>query len=150
MDEEKAEIITMGKNEKINPDMAESEFQRFAEAWDIELDLEGFSSEDKDEYDTQKRRIIRAIMKGRAFISDEGLTVTYELIQPIAETSKIEMNIPKGDAYLAMDKFKEKQGIHKLNAFMAASSKVNPKIFSSMDGRDLKFFQAVTTLFFAS
>jgi len=148
--DEQAEIITMDSNEKINPEMAEAEFKRWADVWDIDDDLDDMDLEAKEDFNGHKRRITKAIKKGRAFISDDGSTVTYNLIEPVAETSKIEMRIPKGDSWLLMDKYKEKQQFHKFNAFMSASSKVYPKIFSSMDGRDLKFFQSVTALFLAS
>lgn len=147
---EEAEIITMGKNEKINLEMAEAEFKRWAEAWDIYINEESLNSESMEELQQHKDRFINAIQKGRAIISDDGSLVTYNLIEPVAQTDKIEMRIPKGSAWIAMDKYKDKQLIHKMNAFMGEAAKTSPKIFASMDGRDIKFFQSITSIFLGS
>jgi len=147
---ENAEVINMGTGEKINIEMAEKEFERWAEAWDIYINEGSLNSEAMEELQQHKDRFINAIQKGRAVVSDDGSLITYNLIEPVAQIDKVEMRIPKGSAWIVMDKYKDKQLIHKMNAFMGEASKTNPKIFASMDGRDIKFFQSITAIFLGS
>jgi len=135
---------------KINLKTAEAEFLRFVEAWDIDADLEDMEVEDQKSFEDQKRRIVKAIKKGRAIISDDGKTVEYKLLEPVHDHTSIKMKIPRGSSFMAMDRYKEKQQIHKMNAFMASSSGLPVQVFSNMDGRDLKFCMGIALLFLAS
>lgn len=135
---------------KINHKTAEAEFTRFVEAWDIDADLEDMEVEDVKSFEDQKRKIVKAIKKGRASISEDGTIVNYNLIVPVLDNTAIIMKIPKGDSFMAMDRYKEKQQIHKMYAFMAASSGLPVQIFTNMDGRDLKFCMGISLLFLAS
>lgn len=130
-------------------EFAESEFKRFVDEWDIDDNMEAMSGEDRESFEQVQRRVIIQIQKRNATVDEEG-TITYTLKHPKGSTTEIVFKVPGGDAYMAMDKFKERQSMHKLNAFMGVMTKLPAPLFSNMDGRDIKFCQAVTTLFLGS
>lgn len=135
--------------EKIERAAAEQEFERFANIWDIDSDMGHMDGEDKESFNQQKSRIVRAIRGGHVAIDESG-SLCYTLKHPKGDTPEITFNVPTGDAYVSMDGYKDRQGIHKLNAFLGSMTGQPPKFFARMDARDIKFCQAVVILFLAS
>jgi len=135
--------------EKINKETATKEFENFLIAWDIDADVADMEEEDLQSFEDCKRKIVRAIMLGRASLQDDG-SIKYTLIDPVASTTDVTMRIPRGASYMSMDKHKDRKSIHKLYSFMADASGKSPAIFSKMDGRDIKFFMGIALLFLAS
>ena len=135
--------------EKVAKAAAEEEFKRFARVWEIDLNIDAMSGEDRESFNQLKNRIINQVIAGNATIDDEG-DICYTLKYPKGETKELYFRVPGGDAYLATDSYKERQGIHKTNAFMGAMTKQAPKLFANMDARDVKFCQAVANLFLGS
>jgi len=152
MNPEKTETSNPVKQKKYKVDKktAEAEFDRFVEAWDIDNDVTEMNEEDRTDFENHSRKIIRAIRKGLAEVSIEGDVIKYHLYKPVHNTEYLEFKIPTGEAWIAMDKYKEQKSIHKSNAFIASSTKKPVQIFTTMDGRDMKFAQAVAVLFLAS
>jgi len=138
------------KKYKVDKKTAEAEFNRFVEAWDIDNDVSEMTEEDRSDFENHSRKIIRAIRKGLVEINIEGDVVKYFLQKPVHETTFLEFKIPTGEAWIAMDRYKDQKSIHKFNAFVASSTKKPVQIFASLDGRDMKFAQAVAVLFLAS
>jgi len=134
---------------KINTEMAEQEFDRFAERWDIETNTARMNEESAEGFQALKDRIVRAIEKGRATIGDKG-NLTYALYESIGDVKHLDFSVPKGSAYMEMDNYKDKQSMRKLFAFMGGMTKQDSKIFAKMDGVDVKFCQGVATLFMVS
>lgn len=134
---------------KINSETAELEFDRFAAAWDLDTEVELMNMEDRESFEAQKRKIVRKIMSGSAVVDLEG-NITYTLSGETFGLFEIHFKLPSGHAYLNMDSFKDRQSIHKLNAFMGSIINQNPKIFASMSAVDVKFCQAVSLLFLGS
>ena len=135
--------------EKISRDVAEEEFVRFTRVWDIDVNTDNMSGEDKESFDQQKGRIVNQIVAGHAVVDEDG-DIHYTLKYPKGDTAVLHFRVPGGNAYTSMDSFKDRQNIGKLNAFMGAMTKQAPKFFSNMDGRDVKFCQGVAVLFLAS
>ena len=135
--------------DKVVLEQAEAEFAKFADEWDIDDNVEAMSGEDRDSFNQVRARIIRQIMNGSAVIDGDG-NVTYTLKHPKGSVAEIAFRVPGGEAYMAMDKFKDRQSIHKLYAFMGSMTKQPPALFSNMDGRDIKFCQGVALLFLGS
>lgn len=137
------------KGDKVALEAAKAEFARFVDEWDIDDNVDAMSGEDRESFEQIQSRIIKQIVKGNATVDADG-NITYALKHPKGSTTHIEFRVPGGDAYIAMDKFKDRQSIHKLNAFMGVMTKSAPAIFGNMDGRDVKFCQGVTSLFLGS
>ena len=134
---------------KVALEVAEGEFGRFAEGWDIDADIAAMDDKDREAFEQHKRKIIRKITSGRIVINDEG-NPEYTLIVPLGETPAVVFNIPDGAAYIAMDKFKDRETVRKMNAFMASATKLPPASYAKMDGRDVKVCQAIFALFMGS
>lgn len=134
---------------KVATEAADGEFKRFARIWEIDVNIDGMSGEDKDSFNQQRNRVVNQIIAGNAQVDGEG-NINYTLKYPPGELKELYFRVPMGDAYLAMDNYKERQGIHKTNAFLGSMTKQPPKVFSNMDARDLKFCQGVMNLFLGS
>ena len=138
------------ETEKITLEVAEAEFDQFAMTWDILTNKTRMSAEDRDSFEAQKGRIVDEIMAGGAVVDEGGSTITYTLKHPSGDLKDLCFSVPKGNAYMAMDKHKERQGIHKMYEFMGAMTKQPPRLFANMDARDVKFAQGVALLFLGS
>ena len=135
--------------DKIALEVAEAEFDRFAEAWDIDADTAAMDDKDREAFEQHKRKMVRKIISGLLVINDDGNPV-YTLIVPLGETANVTFNIPNGAAYVAMDKYKDRETVRKMNAFMGSATKLPPASFSNMNGRDVKVCQAIFALFMGS
>jgi hypothetical protein len=128
----------------IAQDVAEDEFQRFADGMDLDVDPTGLSDEDKSSLEDSKRRVIRAMMKGSL--------VSNEKCEPVFTPKSgkaITFYEPDGATLMATDMKKKGHDMAKTYAAMAAMTKENPTRFSSMPGRDLKVCTAIFALFMA-
>lgn len=135
-------------NERMSEAVAEAEFLKFTDAWDIDSNTEKMNAEDKDSFDEQKNRIVNSLIKGRTVITEEG-NITYHTVGEEGP-DKLDFKVPKGEAYIKMDKFKDRQSIHKMFGFLSSMTGVSSKMFSNMDARDTKFCMAISILFLAS
>ena len=62
----------MGKGSKIAADVAESEFGRFIDSMDLDLNTDGMDDDEKKDLSLQKGRVISAIMNGSLVVNDDG------------------------------------------------------------------------------
>lgn len=144
------EAVTPTKIIVVSAEVADSEFERFAESWDIDIDEDGLSEEDIDSLHTLKRRLVRAIKAGRLAVNDDG-SLTFQLkFSDDVTLTELSLRVPKGNTVVAFDKHKEREGFHKLNVFMAGMAGQPPKLFAQLDHRDLKVPHAVAQLFLGS
>jgi hypothetical protein len=137
------------QEQAIATEVAQAEFQRFAKAWDIETDTKDMDVESREDFEKLSRTIVRAIEHGRASVNDDN-GVDYQLSTPVGEIDSLTFRVPRGVDYMAMDTYKERETSRKMFAFMASTTKQSVKFFGSLSGADIKFAQAVTTLFMAS
>tara|TARA_R110000751_G_scaffold47241_3_gene105868 strand:+ start:1912 stop:2334 length:423 start_codon:yes stop_codon:yes gene_type:complete len=139
------------QNEIVNAATADDEFQRFADHWGLFTDTSEMEEEDRASFSPLKLRLTKAIRGGNFTVDEVGSTLTYTLMFPEdAGVEVMEIRPPKGSAISGFDKHKDREGVKKMNSFMAAMTGKNPIVFSKMDYRDLKIFQAVAQLFLGS
>ncbi|MEE9393704.1 MAG: hypothetical protein V3W41_14470 [Planctomycetota bacterium] len=130
--------------------VAEAEFERFAASWDLDTDTASMEEEDRKSFEDLQRKLVRKIVSGSLAIGDDGCA-TYTLMHPKSDVlTEVTFSVPTGAAVVGWDKYKDRQNVHKLNAFMGACTKQAPATFAAMDFRDLKVCQAVALLFLAS
>lgn len=130
---------------KIDFDTAKEEFNNFCDDWEIDNDIANMNDEDKTAFSGHEAKIINAIRRGRLKFDSEKSVMIYNI-----EGSEIVLSIPKGAAYMEMDKYKDREGVHKTYAVLGAMTGKNAAFFSNMDGRHLKTFMSVVALFLAS
>lgn len=139
--------MTEGQN-VVAEEVAQEDFERLVELWDI--NTEGMDEDDTKSFDKLQRTMVKAICKGAARVTEEA-TVEYDIQYPTeGALTSLTFKVPKGNAFVGMDRFKDRQNIAKFNSFMGAMTGKAPAVFNGMDGRDVKFCQAVTLLFMAS
>ena len=138
----------MTTEDKLSPEMAEKEFERFADLWDIDIDLKSMGEDDLESYEKAKRPLIRGFVKGWLTLGDEG-ELTFELIKPMGDITSLTLDVARADV-LAMDKFKDKQSMHKLKAYMASMVGSTVQKLASLDPRDEKRIRGPILLFLGS
>ena len=133
--------------EKVALEQAKVEFNKFCEAWYIDNEIDTMKDEDKDSFLRCERDILRYVRDGYAVISEDGTQITLNLRKEVLGKQEVVFSIPQGDAFLNMDKFKERETIHKFNAFIAGSAGLAPIAIAKMNGIDVRFSQRVFSLF---
>lgn len=129
----------------IDNDTAEKEFETFCEDWEIDNDITSMNEEDKTAFGGHKAKIINAIKRGRLKFDTDKSVLIYNI-----DGNEVVLSVPKGAAYMEMDKYKDREGVHKTYAVLGAMTGKNAAFFSNMDGRHLKTFMSVVALFLAS
>jgi hypothetical protein len=130
---------------KITTEVAESEFDRFLEAMDIDVDPKGMDDEDKKSYQTARRRLVEAIEEGWLAVDEKGQPIVTPRVGD--DAGPITFREPTGASYLAMDQKKKDHDQAKLVAVMADMTGQPPVRFSKMANRDLKLCQSIVALF---
>lgn len=137
-------------NYAIDYETAKDEYDRFCDAWEIDNDESSMQEDEKIDYKRLKDQIIKSIRKGRLCLKEDE-TLEYTISEKTENKSgqKLIIKRPKGEAYLAMDNYKDGQSVHKFNAVLANMTSHAVKYFSDFDGIDMKPLQAVVSLFLA-
>jgi len=133
--------------DKIAREVAEAEFQRFADMMDLDVDTSDMTEEDRQAFEQQRDRLLAAIQAGALVINEEGEPVFTPT--RTADAAPITFREPTGASLMAMDKRKKTEDIAKLYAAMADMSGSHPSTFARMKMADLKIAMAITTLFLA-
>lgn len=134
-----------GGDDVVAAEVAEAELARFAEAMDLDLDLEDMDDEERRDFSLQKRRFIRAVRQGHLSVDEAGQPV----YRPYASknTEPLVFREPDGAALMEMNRAKANKSIKQQHLVLAAITKTNPKRFADMKNRDLKVCYAVLTFF---
>ena len=127
---------------KVAKDVAAQEFYRFTEAMDIDTETALMDEDDQKGFESNKRKIVSAIMKGSLVINDDGEPVFTDKTEKV-----LTFHEPTGASYKAMDRSKANENFDKMQGLMGAITKTNKAHFASMVASDLKVCTAITTLF---
>lgn len=133
---------------KIDKVSAEKEFEKICISWDLDNDTDEMNQDDLEDFKELKRKIIRAIRLGR--LQYENDVINYTLQRPLESVKRIKIKRPCGNSYLNMDRFKDKETMHKSYAVLSDMTGYPISILSKIDGIDMKVIQGVMILFLAS
>lgn len=131
---------------KIAREVAEAEFQRFADTMELDVDASKMDPEDAKSLIQQREMIVRAIENGRMIVSDNGEPV---YTPTSGEGKPITFYEPTGATLMAMDGKKKNADVSKLYSAIGDMTRQPPAMFSRMPQRDLKVCIAVASLFLA-
>lgn len=135
------------EHEVVSKEMAEHEFERFLDIWDIDAELKESSMETQDQFEKQRDRFIKELCSGNVSINDEG-HVFYKLKYPKAEGSLTSLTFKAEKANKAiMDKFKEHELLKKTSAYVGTLTEQPPRTYLNLDSRDQKFPEVIVALF---
>lgn len=134
-------------SDKIAREVAEQEFDRFAESMDLDLKESGLDDDEVEDLHKLKNILVEAIQKGSMVINDDGEPV-YTPVRGDEDYRKpITFHEPTGASLMAMDRKKKNEDIGKLYSAMGEITKLPAARFARMKMRDLKVCMAVTQLF---
>lgn len=135
----------MDTKEKVAKEVAEAEFERFADVMDLDLDPADMDEDDKKGLTQQRNRVVSAIQSGALVINESGEPVFTPVRTPGVEP--LTFHEPTGASLMAMDRKKKTEDVGKMYALMGEITKTHANTFAKMKMSDLKVCQAVTTLF---
>lgn len=125
----------------VSKEVAEKEFDRFAEEMDLDLDIDLMEEDDLAQFEKQKRRIVTAIMRGSLVINDNGEAVYTP--QKCDNKEPITFHERSGSSLMAQDGKKKGHDVRKMYAIMGELAKCPPRRFAAMAGRDIKTCEAI-------
>lgn len=134
---------------KISKEVANKDFENWADALGIEYDTDGMNAEEKADFERIKAPIIKAIVDGRCVVDGNSLEYTIKTCAAAEGLAgrNVKIGAPSGAIYSGMDGYKETQNVHRLNGAMSAMTGLDVGIFPKLDLRDYSFFKAVVQLF---
>ena len=140
---------TEGQKTKIDEEAATADFERFAEAWDLDTAVDRMNAEDSEDFTNHRWRIIRQIIAGRALVNEDG-NIVYTLFKPFTSITEVTITLPDTRAFTSMDKEKVGRSMGQSVQFIAEAIGQVPGIVKTMGGIDFKFLQVVYGLFLGS
>lgn len=132
--------------DKISIEFAEMEFDRFASAMDLDLDIKAMDEEDLMSFKRQKSKIIRAVMQGGLVFNDNAEAVYTPSNPRTIHQDPITFHERSGASLIAMDGKKKNHDVAKTYAVLGDMCKVPPKVFAGMVGKDVKLCEALFSL----
>ena len=131
---------------KVAQDVAEAEFDKFADAMDLDVSPDGMNEESLESFQGLKRQVIRAIMKGSLIFNDDGEAI----YTPRHRNSKFQEPITfheRSGAHLTeMDKAKKRGAVAQTYAVMGAMTGQSASVFAGLVGPDIKTCEALYAL----
>jgi tRNA(Ile)-lysidine synthase TilS/MesJ len=148
-DEDNGMATALPGADKINKDLSEKEFENYCEANDIDFEESNMNEDERESFNAIKRRFVKACRKGRVIVDGRNVEYTISDFSEKHKGEKIVFKRPTGKSFIAMDSFKEKENVHKLQAFASAATGQQVSFFSEIDNSDWLFFRDLVTLFLA-
>jgi hypothetical protein len=133
-------------NDLIAAEVAEGEFDRFADSMDLELDPATMDEDDLANFKKVRARLVKAIRNGSLTINETGEAVYTPRNPKTKTTDPITFHERTGSSIMAMDGKKKNEDVRKTYAVMAEMCGVHPNIFAGMVGIDGKVCEAIFAL----
>lgn len=137
------------KENVMTEDLAMKEIERWAD--DKDIDIYVTDGNGKKILDTSIPRLLKEIQRGNLYLNDD-----CDFVYIISKKSpagyageKITLKNPTGAAYMAMDKFKEQEGVHKTIAVASAITGQDVRWFSNIANNDYKVVSIIVGFFIA-
>ncbi|MCH9837697.1 hypothetical protein K0U83_18690 [bacterium] len=131
---------------RIAREVAEQEFERFADEMDLDVETTGLDAEDLAALTKQKNRIIKSIEQGALVINENGEAVYTPSNARSKHQEAIVFHERTGASLMAMDGKKKGHDVAKTYAVMADMCKVHPNVFAGLVGIDAKVCEALFAL----
>lgn len=135
--------------EKVALEVAEQEFNRWAEAMDLDIDPAGMDAEDMAGFNQAKRRIIKAIRKGALVFNDEYEAVYTPQRPGSKHQEPLVFHERTGASLMATNGKKDTHAVSKMYAILGDMCRVPPSTFAGLSGEDAKVSEALFLLLMA-
>lgn len=138
--------MTDKKEPVVAKEVAESEFDRFVEMMDLDVDTSIMDEEDLTAFNKQKSRIIKSMMAGSLLINEHG-EAAYAPQHPRSTYKElITFREHSGASVMAMDGKKKNHSVAATYAMMADMTGLHSKTFAGLVGSDIKICMAIFAL----
>lgn len=135
---------------KITKEMAESEFQSWADHLRLDTNEDEMDVEEKSDFLQIKKKFVYSLVNGFTHTEENG-DLVLNLIDAVAGKSEIVFRRSfKGGTFVVMDRYKDSQNVHKTIAFLGAWVGIDPKQLMKLDAVDLWFGMKMVSLFFGA
>ena len=136
----------MKKENVVDRESAEAEFDRFAECMDLDINTTRMDPEDATAFNKTKDRLIKAVQQGSLVFNEDGEAV-YTPSHPKSKHDKpITFHERTGASLMAMDSKKKGHDVAKTYAVLANMCEVHPSTFANLVGIDVKICEAIFAL----
>lgn len=134
----------------ITKEMAESEFQSWADHLRLDTNEDEMDVEEKSDFLQIKKKFVYSLLHGFTQTEENG-DLTLNLVDSVAGKSTVVFRRSfKGGTFVVMDRYKDSQNVHKTIAFLAAWVGWDPKNLMKLDAIDLWFGMKMVSLFFGA
>ena len=130
----------------VSKEVARAEFERFADAMDLDLDSDNMTAEDNEANEKQIGQVVKAIETGHVTIDEQGQPTVF-LKVPTNSTEKLTFFEPDGAVLLALDSKKENASVSKMFSMIQAMTHTPEGTLAKVKQRDLKVIQGLASLF---
>ncbi len=140
---------------KITREMAEKEFEGWAEYLRLDTDTDRMDVEAKTDFLEMRNKFVYCLMQGFTQIEDNG-DLTLNLIDPIKDKHGVKIDQIvfkrnfKAKTFVVMDRYKDSQNVHKTIGFLGAWVGIDPKILMNLNAIDGWFGMKMVSLFFGA
>jgi hypothetical protein len=131
-------------DKKIAIEVAETEFDRFVNEMDLDVDTKFMNEDERNGFEKQRRRIVNAIAHGNLVIDNDGHAVYTPRNMELDAPLRFEQF--GGQTLSATNGKKRDDRAMQLHSMMAEMTKVGPNTFNKMRGVDTKVCMALTML----
>lgn len=122
-------------------EVAEQDFDRMCDAYDISRDLEAMEPAERLDFEATKRRMSRHIQSGKVQVDEAGLASVH-----VPGQDPIRFHLPTGAVLIEMSKYDDGQ-IARLNRAMQAMTKTAPGAIAKLKLKDFNVCAALAGLF---
>ncbi len=139
----------MEKENVMTEELAMKELERWAD--DKDIDIYVTDGNGKKVLDASIPRLLIVLQRAHMYLND-NCDFEYVISSKSPEGyagEKIVLKNPTGAAYMAMDKFKEQEGVHKTMAVASAITGQDVSWFSKIANNDYKVVTAIVGFFIA-
>lgn len=120
-----------------------SEFNRFADAMDIDIDTTTMDEQDLRAFQKQRNRMTLAIRKGALIVNEDGEAVYTPRHPRTKNQEPLTFQERTGASLMVMDGKKKNHDVAKTYAIMGDLCGVHPNRFATMAGTDIKVCEAI-------
>ena len=139
----------MEKENVMTEELAMKELERWAD--DKDIDIYVTDGNGKRVLDASIPRLLKELQRGNLYLND-NCDFEYVISSKSPEGyagEKIVLENPTGAAYMAMDKFKEQEGVHKTMAVASAITGQDIRWFANIANNDYKVISIIVGFFIA-
>ena len=130
----------------VNEKVAQSEFDRFVEYNDLDLEESDLDLEDATQLKKCKDKIIKAIRRGALVVDEKGIPTYTSYHEASKPTDPLTFYPRTGSGLMAADGKKKNHEMASMYAVLGEICKVHPKVFAGLAGPDIKICESMFTL----